>query len=507
MLLSACRNTMWQAKFHPPQQAAALDQDAPFLKCHTVSGGVFVLSHWRVDQGKKQIEGTGLYYDKARMLTGKGRLRVPFGVIALLETNRPESVPKNTAQLITMGVVTGVSLLVSALCIAEPKACFGSCPTFYSSDGERLVLQAEGFSGSVARSLEEADVDSLYTARPLPRSGPGPDPFELRMSNEALETHLVRGVRLLAAPRPRGGRVFRAGGAFYPAAAIAAPSACTGHAGSCLAQVERADKLEYRAPTDPRDLAARQTVELSFQRRKGKTGLVIGARNSLVNTFLFYQILAYMGRSAGDWYMQLDQGHAGALGFLAQMKRRLGTIRVLVLTSRGWVHAGSFDEIGPIAREVQLVLLPEDLSGEQVRVRLELTRGYWKLDYLALATLGDAVVPTSVPLKSVTRRGKADPAALERLQDPKQYLVTYPGASYGLHFDLPRLGPELELFLESRGYYYEWIRKQWLAEEDPLKVLQLFFDPGGFLRQMAPRYKKMEHKVEQVFWQSRIGGP
>jgi hypothetical protein len=37
---------------------------------------------------------------------------------------------------------------------------------------------------------------------------------------------------------------------------------------------------------------------------------VVG-RNSLLNTFLFYQALAYMGLEAGDWIRKLERGGAG----------------------------------------------------------------------------------------------------------------------------------------------------------------------------------------------------
>ena len=58
----------------------------------------------------------------------------------LFETNKPESIPRNS--LTVLAVVTGVSLAVTAMCLANPKACFGSCPTFYATDGTSEVLQA-----------------------------------------------------------------------------------------------------------------------------------------------------------------------------------------------------------------------------------------------------------------------------------------------------------------------------------------------------------------------------
>lgn len=91
---------------------------------------------------------------------------------------------------------------ISGYCLVNPKACFGSRPTFYAWDGERMALQAEGFSASVCPVLEARDIDALYKAKPKSQD------FELRVTNEALETHVIRYANILAVPRPASGRTF-----------------------------------------------------------------------------------------------------------------------------------------------------------------------------------------------------------------------------------------------------------------------------------------------------------
>ena len=54
---------------------------------------------------------------------------------------------------------------------------------------------------------------------------------------------------------------------------------------------------------------ARETVDLVFPAVAGARGIVIGARQSLLSTFLLYQTMAYMGHQAGDWL-------AGAAGWV-----------------------------------------------------------------------------------------------------------------------------------------------------------------------------------------------
>jgi hypothetical protein len=492
-----CSSTLWRAKFIKPKDYQQIDADVPFLKCHTPSGDVFVLAKWKFVQDKKALVGDGIRYDVDRNLVAKGILEVPFEDIALIETNQPESVTTK-GHFVVMGVLTGVSLVATAVCISNPKACFGSCPTFYAHNGTELTLQAEGFSSSVARVLEKTDVDAMFTARPDSRR------FELLMTNDALETHLVRSVSVLAIPRPVGGRVFSSAGRFYPATAISAPLTCSSEQGDCLELVSRVDDQEYISPADEHNLATREQIELSFPRVDGPLGLAIAGRNSLLNTFLFYQTLAYMGMSAGDWFMKLERGGPEAIGMLGEIDRLLGDIDVSVLVQDGtWQAAGSFAETGPIAREVQLVRLPADLPAGPVRIRLELTKGNWKLDYLAIARLGAPQDPIALPVVRVEKEKTEDRAALANLLDPNSYLTTYPGDAYTLFFDLP-VGDH-ELFLRSRGFYYEWIRKQWLAEEDPVEVARILLDPAEAFKRLAPAYKKIEPSMEAVFWQSQFG--
>lgn len=101
-----------------------------------------------------------------------------------------------------MALITGASLGLTVYCIINPKACFGSCPTFYSWNGNKMQLQAEGFSGAVAPSLEEKDIDALYFAQS--QNGY----LKLKMTNEALETHVIRYADIIAIPKTKDGRVF-----------------------------------------------------------------------------------------------------------------------------------------------------------------------------------------------------------------------------------------------------------------------------------------------------------
>jgi hypothetical protein len=494
LLLAACSRTVYPAQFSRPSEPEKLDVGAEFLKCHLRDGTVYVLMKWHVDIPSRVVSGRGLRYDRERSGPGvDGDHQVSLDDVVLFETNRPEKI--SHPEVTTMVVVTAASLLVTTFCLANPKACFGSCPTFYASDGEREVLQAEGFSASAARVLEATDVDAMWTARPSGTT------FDVRMANEALETHSVDHVRLLAVPRAPGTRVLRSGGTYVTATSLHAPTSCASPLGSCLDASRAFDGVEYHSPASDRDLAERETIELSFPRAHGELGLAIVARNSLLNTFVFYQLLAYMGGQAGEWFARMEREGPESVS-VDRFVALLGDIEVSTWTSSGWQRAGSFAEVGPIAHEAQLVRLPHDLEGSEVRVRLTLTRGNWKIDQVALAELGATVTPIAIEPSEVLRSGRPAPEARAALLRPGAHLVTQPGEDYTLRFHLP--AGESELFLESRGYYYEWIRQEWLAEESPFEALRAVLDPEGTLRRLAPKYKAVEGTMEETFWRSKF---
>jgi hypothetical protein len=96
-------------------------------------------------------------------------------------------------------------------------------------------------------------------------------------------------------------------------------------------------------------------------------------------------------------------------------------------------------------------------------------------------------------------------AAAAWLAGERPALVTGPGDSHRLTYLLPR-GHDparLELFLQSRGYYLEWMREQWLAEESPRRAALLFDQPARALRDLAPAFKAVEPHIEAMFWSSR----
>lgn len=483
----------------PPVEAARLDPKSPYLKVHTKSGQAYILAHWSVDSSETRVQGDGVRLGPGRDTVETGNFTIAMDSVALFETNVRHLSPAVAA----MAIITGASVALTVYCISNPKACFGSCPTFYASDGSGPVLQAEGFSASIAPSLEATDLDALHVARPRSRD------FVLRMENEALETHVVRHVDLKVARKPEDGRVLATGaGELWQTDALTPVASALGPEGDCTGEIRALDNVERVSLTDSSYLGAREHIDLYFDRApEGQLGLVIASRQTLLTTFLLYQTLAYMGTLTGEWFALMERGETSAKSGGASIGELLGTIEVEVQDETGaWVGVGRAGETGPLARNLHLVLLPDGYDGA-TPVRLVMTRGQMRLDYVALARVNDPIAPVRLKPVAVRKHGVEDQPALERLLDSARVLVTLPGDSYSLHYLLPEQPEKYELFVESRGYYLEWIRSEWLEEQDAVRSLQVLTNPEGALRYLAPRYKLVEEEMENVFWNSRYARP
>ncbi|MBI5266913.1 MAG: hypothetical protein HY851_06740 [candidate division Zixibacteria bacterium] len=478
-----------------PENASTLDHRSPYLKAHLKNGNVAVISKWSVDQLKREVLGQGTLLSPNRTTLETGSLVIPIDSVALFETN----VLKPSPAIISMAVVTGASAVLTIICLSNPKTCFGSCPTFYWSDGKDTTLVAEGFSSSIAPSLERTDIDALFSVKPVSRT------LSLHLTNEALETHVIRQTVLLAAPkRGHAGVVKDHHDTLWAVTGYREPVACTDESGSCLDLVRAFDHRERYSLADSTDLAAKETVNVTFvSPHHQSVGLVIGSRQTLLSTYLYYQSLAYLGTRAVDFLSQLERGSATARTAAYGLGSILGGMTVELLQTDGtWRVVDSVLETGPLATDVVVVPLPAEHT-DTLHCRIRLNKGHWRIDYLALADLDGQVAPIRIEPTEVRSFGNEDRKACGLLSSDAAVLVTMPGDQNDISYSLPPNPSQYEYFLESRGYYLEWMRDEWLAEENPAKAAQIFLDPEGFLKQAAPEYKRTEKEMEGYFWGSK----
>lgn len=472
-------------------------KEIPFMKLHMKNGDVYILNNWQVDQKDRIVTGTGNLFDLNREPKEEGKYIIPFNDIVLAETNVIKSSGSGTA-LAAISVITGVFTII---CITNPKACFGSCPTFYAYNGNDYTIQAEGFSSSISPSLEETDIDALYRVKPASEI------FELQVRNEAFETQVIRKANILALPRKESNRVFSTEDRnFFEVNNLMEPAKAVGEEGDCSEKFCAFDGVERFSAADSNNLSEKEVIELSFHNvTKGRKGLVIASRQTLLTTFLFYQGLSYMGNTAGEWLANLERNSNTVKEVINQPRQELGGIEVLIEDKKGtWQKIGEIGEHGPIATDLKIIPFDKEVSGSTLNVRLRMTKGLWRIDYIALADLIAEVNPIVIPpSEAFPKLTTYSSDVIELLTNNDSVLITLPGDKYFLHYKLPKDFENYELFLESRGYYLEWLREEWLAEENPLKVYQMFFNSKQFFKDMAPQFKKIEAEMEESFWSSK----
>jgi hypothetical protein len=113
------------------------------------------------------------------------------------------------------------------------------------------------------------------------------------------------------------------------------------------------------------------------------------------------------------------------------------------------------------------------------------------------------VHPLRIRPTRVMKDSVADDVAKKLLMDTTQYLATFPGNRYELIYELPENDREYEVFLYTKGYYLEWMREEWVMEEDNFKMAMMFAFPKYYLKMMTPEFKKIEPVMEESFWNSR----
>src|SRR5947209_6042485 len=158
------------------------------VKAHLLDGTT-VLYPDGVTLARNILSGDGTRYDLALKQLGPAP-DIPLDSVLGLETYQSGVNGPATIGVSLLATVGTIALSVAIYCATDPK-CFGSCPTFYSDSAGTAVLEAEGFSYSVAPLFESRDVDRLRL-----RAGPT-GAVRLEVRNEAYETHYLNQLELL----------------------------------------------------------------------------------------------------------------------------------------------------------------------------------------------------------------------------------------------------------------------------------------------------------------------
>lgn len=482
------------------------------VKAHLLDGHTVVYPNG-LTLARDTLRGDGTRYDLRLHQVGTVSL-VPLDSVLGMENYRT-AVDLGPSLGYSLLATTGViAASVAIACAADPK-CFGSCPTFYSDSASTAVLEAEGFSYSIAPLFEARDVDRLRAQTDA--NGV----LRLQVRNEAYETHFLNHLELLEArhgrdelvvPDPQGRLLALDGRRTSPP--ILARDAAGRDVRSLLAAADgdvfSTDSATLARAGQP-GVGLDDAIEITVPVPPGTDSLALlfRLRNSLLNTVLLYDMmLGDAGARSLDW-MAGDMeriGPALALGrwYAANMGLR---IEVRDSGESAWREAGRIRDTGPVAwKDIATVIAVPPAAGDSLRLRLSFVADNWRIDRVAVALAWRRPEPIRHPLEeTLDAAGASDTGALASLRAPDQrYLETLPGQRFTAVWAIgrPAAGDSVRtFFLASQGYYIEWIRRGWLAAPRARAT----FAPGDdALPRALARYREVKTDLERRFAATRV---
>lgn len=469
------------------------------VKAHLVDGSTVLYPNG------VRLEGNALVTSGSRYKLGSS-IPVPSGLIPLDSVVGMEAFDtKVDVPISVVASVVGITLgTVAAAGLAV--AIFGSCPTFYADSAGTQVLQAEGFSYSIAPLFEQRDVDRL-------RLTPTPDgTVVLYVRNEALETHYINHLELIevandpdetALPDQQRRAIVVSG--------ISAPAVVRDRAGRNLAEIVRApDGVLFSSyPETVRNVSVGDLddyIDITMAAPSGadSVAVLLDMRNSLLNTVLLYDhMLGAPGIRSLDWVGK-DLDHVGSAIEMGRWYNSRMGMRISVLDGGKYRQVARISDSGPIAFRDNAIVVPAIRNGgDSVRIRLAFTADNWRIDAIRTAT---ALRRPATRLVSATRVKMMDPTqngpAVAALRGADEsYLITSPGQSFSVEFDVGKAVPGTRTYmLASQGYYTEWVRGSWIKNASG----KAFTPSDAMLVEAIRDWRGKQPEMENKFYSTRI---
>lgn len=483
------------------------------LRAHLVDGRTVLFRDGAVVSNGR-IVGNGRAYALL-----DDRQHTPVGSVLIDSVVGIEAFERSTLTAPSILVSTAATALSLAAAAGLAVAIFGSCPTVYADTGAGLALQAEGFSYAIAPLLEHRDLDRL-------RIRPGTDGIiRLELRNEALETHFLNHVELLAVEHPAGASVLPdQRGKLLLLRDATTPRAARDRAGrDVLGVLATEDGRYYETAPAVLERAGvgdlHDWIELEADDLPAGDSVVVALRlrNSLLNTVLLYDgILG--GTDAADWMTTGMSGIANALEVSRWYVSTMGLHASVTGASSAprAMASGTSDvrlgDVGPIAfRDVALVLPRHERDARHVRIRLRFVADNWRIDRVRIggtvARPASEVVPLArvvVPTPAAGGPPALDTGAARAMSAPDElYLETRPGQRMTLEFAPPARRDSLQTtyLIAWQGWYREWIRGSWLAA--PRRTTP--WVPGdSAIATALDGWRRRRATMERDFYASRI---
>lgn len=480
LLTAACVNHFITTDVRALDRPAA---DSPVqiktpVKVHLLDGSTVVFRAGALI-GHDRISGLG---DRFALLAGTSvfasevRMDSVVGVEAFVDKTLVAPTLIVTAAATAVGFLAFAGLAIAA---------FGSCPTVYAETPNGLQLEAEGFSYAISPLMEHRDLDAL-------RLRPGADGvIRLELRNEALETHFINHVEVVAVRHAAGSRVVPdQGGRPVVVSGFAPVTGARDRAGRDLRSA-LADRDGVLFESDPAVVAAAREgdlddwidLDVASLPPGDSVAVVLRMRNSLLNTILLYEGMLG-GRDAPD-FLANDMQHIGrtvdfARWYVRTMGMRFAVDGVPLAAQEPYEGNARLSDIGPIAfRDVAVVLPRPRTNAAGARIRLRFVADNWRIDEVRVAGAITRPEYQTLPVDSVIVPTPAaggapviDAAAVSAVSAvDERYLETQPGQRMTLVFhpdatespEASATGTTSTYLIAWQGWYNEWLRASWLA--------------------------------------------
>jgi hypothetical protein len=412
---------------------------------------------------------------------------------------------------VLLGIYGGLLTPLSLYCLACPKCCFGSCPTIYTYNGQNYVLEAELFSYSISKFFQESDLDKLTTLNSSSQD------YRIRISNEALETHYIDQFSLLEINHPPGTQVFPTyDGDIICTRNLKPPSSAINFLGDDITDlVIKRDNYAYRSGEEfikkISDGITYDRIELKLDLPHGtkKVNLILKLRNTLLTTILFYElVLSSQGFDAIEWTHKMQNNYIYARLF-NELYNSYAGIRIKTFKEGTWNLQSKIGDIGPITWKDIAIEIPIEVEKNTTLIRLEFFPDNFMIDYIGYdcsSDLNDSYhVKKLQPKNIIDDENKYKFNLTEVLEkSDRKYLITNPGESYYLTYNLTSNDTvNTSVFIQSKGYYIEWIRGNWLVNHSGKYKFNLL-EVDKTLLQLKKSWLENRPLIEDRFFETRI---
>lgn len=428
-----------------------------------------------------------------------------IGTMTVFQDVTPES--RNVANVSTT-IFGAVLVPISIYCVSCPKCCFGSCPTVYTIDDNTYSFETELFSYSVSSLMEDKDLDVLN--KKIPENGE----YIIRITNEALEIHYINQLSLVVTKHPLNTNVYPTpeGNIVSIRNPIPPDEAYNSENKIITDKIRIADDVYYRSDTalvnklkegpffDWIDIKTKAPQNVQSAK------MLIRYRNTLLSTLLFYDVvLGSQGIKALEWNERMNSDLIYANQFKTIYKAFSG-ISINSFNGEKWIKNSMLYDAGPLNWKYCVQEIP--VYNGEINIRLKFVPDNFMIDYIAFdfeQINADIQSLEIYPYEILDNDGNPRGEVIELLRnDDDNYLITNPGESYRLHYNIEKSNEcEQTVFIDSKGYYTEWIRGSWLKNNNADFKFNLY-DVQGTLAYLAKNWLENKNLLETEFFKTRV---